>query len=65
MGEPDNLADYVAVVVGEWGRRYGSVYIPRDIWTSLRPQAREFTFYIPDKCRYRILFDRPVSRLQP
>jgi hypothetical protein len=65
MGKPDDLADYVTVVVGEWGRRYGTLYIARDIWASLKPQARDFVFYVAGGKRCRVCFDLPVSKFQP
>jgi hypothetical protein len=65
VGTPDNPDDWVQVVIGEWGRRYGTLYIAPEIWTHLRPHARDFTFYVPDRGRCRIYFDGPVNRLQP
>ncbi len=63
MGEPENPRDFVPVVVGEWGRRYGTVYVARQIWERLRPGSQEFTFYIQDRGRFRLYFDAPISRL--
>ncbi len=64
MGKPDNPDDYVAIQVGEWARRYGTVYVPREMWAALRPAGREFTFYLPQKGRFRLEFDRPIGRLE-
>jgi hypothetical protein len=63
VGEPENPGDFVPVVVGEWGRRYGTVYVARHIWERLRPGAQEFTFYVQDRGRCRLHFDLPVGRL--
>jgi hypothetical protein len=65
VGKPDDLEDWVPVVVGEWGRRYGTLYVARGIWDSLRPQARDFTFYLSDWGRCRVFFDRPLIHLRP
>ncbi|HFD39258.1 MAG TPA: hypothetical protein ENJ31_05350 [Anaerolineae bacterium] len=65
MGKPDNPEDYVPIQVGEWARRYGIIYVPREMWDDLRPVSREFTFYLPDKGRFRLEFDLPVGRLEP
>lgn len=64
MGKPGNPEEYVAVQVGEWGRRYGTIYIPREIWSHLRPASREFSFYPPKQGRFRIEFDVPVRCLK-
>jgi len=64
VGKPDNLDAYVAVQVGEWGRRYGTVYVPREIWGRLRPTSQEFLFYIQDYGRFQLEFDMPISRLK-
>ena len=64
MGEPEDPDEFVPIQVGEWGRRYGVLYVGRDIWEHLRPSAREFTFYAEGEGRCRITFDRPVGRLE-
>ncbi len=64
MGRPDNPDDYVAVQVGEWGRRYGTVYVPRDLWERVPPVKREFWFYIQDHGRATLEFDLPIGRLE-
>jgi hypothetical protein len=65
VGKPDNPEDYVAIQVGEWARRYGTIYIPWEIWKGLRPTTYGFTFYLQDYGRCRLEFDVPVSRLTP
>lgn len=64
MGKPDNPEAYVAIEVGEFARRYGSVYVPWEMWNHLRPASREFVFYIEGQGRFRLEFDVPVRRLQ-
>jgi hypothetical protein len=64
MGEPEDPGQFVAIQVGEWGRRYGVLYVDRDIWERLRPSAREFAFYVEGVGRCRIAFDRPAGRLE-
>jgi hypothetical protein len=64
MGEPEDPHRFVAIQVGEWSRRYGVLYVERDIWEHLRPSAREFTFYVEGEGRCRITFDRPVRWLE-
>ena len=64
MGKPENLDGYVPIQVGEWARRYGTIYVPREIWECLRPASREFTFYLQDRGRFRLEFDLPIGRLQ-
>jgi len=64
VGRPDNLEDYLAIEVGEWARRYGTVYVPREIWKSLRPVSQEFVFYIKDYGRFRLEFDVPLRWLK-
>lgn len=63
MGKPKDPDLFVPIQIGEWGRRYGVLYIARDIWECLRPSARAFTFYTEGGGRCRIRFDRPVGRL--
>jgi hypothetical protein len=63
VGRPDNPDDYLAIEVGEWARRYGTIYVPWDIWNRLQPASREFTFYIQDCGRFRIEFDAPIRWL--
>jgi len=65
VGKPDNPEDYVPIQVGEWARGYGTVYVPREMWAGLRPVSRAFTFYLPDRGRFRLEFDLPVERLEP
>ncbi len=64
MGEPDNPDDYVAIQVGEFARRYGTVYVPWEMWQSLRPTSQEFVFYIEDSGRFQLEFDVPIARLK-
>jgi hypothetical protein len=64
VGKPDNPEDYLAIEVGEWARRYGTVYVPWEIWKTLRPVSQEFVFYIPDYGRFRLDFDVPIRRLK-
>lgn len=64
MGKPDNLEDYLAIEVGEWARRYGTVYVPWEIWKGLRPASQEFVFYIQSYGRFRLEFDVPIRRLE-
>lgn len=63
MGKPENPERFVPIEVGEWGRRYGTVYVSREIWGSLHSIARELTFYLEDGTRCRLEFDAPVGRL--
>lgn len=63
MGKPDQEDDHIAIQVGEWGRRYGVVYIPREIWDGLSPNSSEFVFYLPEHGRFRLEFDVPIRRL--
>ncbi len=65
VGEPEHPDEYVPVLVGEYGRRHGTVYVPKGIWARLRPATRELTFYMPDGGRIRLDFDAPVRRLKP
>ena len=64
MGKPDEPDRFVPLVVGEWGRRYGTVYVAREIWDMLRPNAQEFSFYLQDGQRFRLHFDTPIGRLK-
>jgi hypothetical protein len=64
VGKPDNPEAYVAVHVGEWGRRYGIVYVPRDLWARVPPVSRELAFYIQEYGRVRLEFDVPIGRLK-
>jgi hypothetical protein len=64
VGKPDNAVDYLAIEVGEWARRYGTVYVPWEIWKSLRPTSQEFVFYIRDQGRFRLEFSVPIRRLK-
>jgi hypothetical protein len=54
----------VAIEVGEFARRYGTVYVPWEMWSNLRPTSRAFVFYIEDQGRFRLEFDVPVRRLE-
>jgi hypothetical protein len=63
MGRPEDLDHYLAIQVGEWARRYGTVYVPWEMWKSLRPNSREFTFYIQDGGRVSLEFDVPIGRI--
>ena len=63
MGKPEDPASFVPIVIGEWGRRYGTLYVAREIWERLRPVSQTFTFYTQDRRRCRIRFDRPIGRL--
>lgn len=64
MGRPDNADDYLAIQVGEWARRYGTIYVPREMWQRLRPGSQEFKFYVQDHGRLRLDFDVPIGRLK-
>jgi hypothetical protein len=63
VGKPENPEDYLAIQVGEFARRYGTVYVPWEMWSSLRPASQEFVFYIEDYGRFRLEFDVPVRYL--
>ena len=63
MGKPDNPDDYVAIQVGEFARRYGTVYVPWEMWKKLRPASREISFYIEGQGRFRLEFDVPIRWL--
>lgn len=65
MGKPEEPERFVPLVVGEWGRRYGTVYVARDVWDRLRPTAREVSFYLDDGSRCRLQLDMPAGRLSP
>jgi hypothetical protein len=65
VGKPDSLEGYVPIQVGEFARRYGTVYVPLEIWRRQRPAGREFTFYMPDGGRFRLEFDMQIRRLKP
>lgn len=64
MGKPDNPDDYLAIQVGEFARRYGTVYVPWEMWNSLRRASQEFVFYIEDSGRFRLEFDVPIRYLK-
>jgi hypothetical protein len=64
VGKPENSEGYLVIEVGEWGRHYGTVYVPWEMWKSLRPVAQEFVFYIENHGRFRIEFDVPIRRLK-
>ena len=64
MGKPENPEDYLAIQVGEFARRYGTIYVPWEMWNSLRPASQGFTFYIGDYGRFRIEFDVPIRYLK-
>lgn len=63
MGRPEKSEDYLAIEVGEFARRYGTIYVPWDMWNKLRPASQEFVFYIKDYGRFRIEFDMPIRYL--
>jgi len=63
VGKPENPDDYLAIQVGEWARRYGTVYVPWEMWNSLRPACQQFTFYIEGHGRFRLEFDHPIRWL--
>ncbi len=63
MGRPDNPDDYVALVVGEWGRRYGTVYVPRELWARVPPVSQEIWFYVPECAKVNLQLDGPVGRI--
>ena len=65
MGKPENPEDYLAIQVGEWARRYGTIYVPWDMWKGLRPSSQELVFYIENIGRFTLEFDLPVHRLKP
>lgn len=64
MGKPDNPDDYLAIQVGEFARRYGTIYVPWEMWKSLRSASQEFNFYIEDCGRFRLEFDVPIRYLK-
>ena len=64
MGRPDSPEDYLAIEVGEFARRYGTVYVPSEMWNGLRPASQEFVFYIENQGRFRLDFDVPIRRLK-
>jgi len=64
VGRPDNPDDYLAIEVGEFARRYGTIYVPWEMWNSLRPASQEFVFYIEDYGRFRLEFDVPIRYLK-
>lgn len=63
VGKPENPDDYLAIEVGEWGRRYGTIYVPWEMWKSLRPVSQEFIFYLQDYGRFRLEFEVPIGHL--
>jgi hypothetical protein len=54
----------LAIEVGEFARRYGTIYVPWEMWNELRPASQEFTFYIQDHGRFGIEFDVPIRWLK-
>jgi hypothetical protein len=64
VGRPDNPDDYLAIEVGEFARRYGTIYVPWEMWNCLRPASQEFVFYIEDNRRFRLEFDMPIRWLK-
>ncbi len=64
MGKPENPEDYLAIQVGEWARRYGTIYVPWEMWEGLRPTSQEFIFYIEDRGRFCLEFDVPIGWLE-
>lgn len=63
MGRPDNPGDYVALTVGEWGRRCGTVYVPRELWARVPPVSQEIWFYIADCGKVSLQLDGPIGRI--
>jgi len=64
VGKPDNPDGYVAIVVGEWGRRYGTVYMPRELWARVPPVSQEVRFYMQEHGKVRLEFDGPIGRIE-
>ncbi|RPI56197.1 MAG: hypothetical protein EHM56_04645 [Chloroflexi bacterium] len=64
MGRPDDPEAYLAIEIGEFARRHGTVYVPWEMWNSLRPASQEFVFYIENQGRFRLEFDVPIRRLK-
>jgi len=64
VGKPDNPEDCLAIQVGEFARRYGTVYVPWEMWNNLRPSSQAFVFYIGDQGRFRLEFDVPIRYLK-
>jgi hypothetical protein len=62
VGKPDNPDDYLAIELGEWARRYGTIYVPWEMWNSLRPVSRALVFYIQEHGRFCLDFDVPIGR---
>lgn len=64
MGKPEDPESYLAIQLGEWGRRYGTIYVPWEMWEGLWPTSQEFIFYIQDYGRFRLEFDVPIRWLK-
>ena len=64
MGKPDHPDDYLAIQVGEFARRYGTIYVPWEMWNELRPASQEFVFCIEGYGRFRIESDVPIRYLK-
>ena len=64
MGTPDNPEEYVAVQVGEWGRRYGTVFVPLELWKRVPAVSWEIWFYVAEQGRVRLELDMPIGRIK-
>jgi len=64
VGRPNNPEEYLAIEVGEFARRYGTIYVPWGMWSGLRPASQEFVFYIENRGRFRLEFDVPIRWLK-
>lgn len=64
MGRPENQDDYVAIMVGEWGRRYGTVYVPRTLWVRVPPVSCQIWFYVAEHGRISLELDGPIGRIR-
>jgi hypothetical protein len=64
VGTPENPDGYLAIQVGEFARRHGTIYLPWEMWNGLRPSSQEFIFYIEKYGRFRLEFDAPIGRLR-
>ncbi len=51
------------IPIGERGRRYDTIDGTRQIWGNLRPNARQFTFYLNKAGCFRLESDRPAGNL--
>ncbi|HNS49997.1 MAG TPA: hypothetical protein PKO09_02325 [Anaerolineae bacterium] len=64
MGKPEDPEGYVALTVGEWGRRYGTVYLPRELWVRMPPVSHEIWFYVSEYGRVKLQLDVPIGRIE-